>query len=278
MSLAPPLREQAEATYFSLRATLAVLAFVFPLLLWAGGNMGEPKIHLRESMSAYYWAAPGQECPCGKDVAGHCPKKDEISTTVIESPAQSRTLLAGTLRNYFVGFLFAVGFILFVYKGYSQKENVALNFAGAMAVGVALFPMPWDCDKHPFTIHGACAILFFLSIAYVSAFRSEDTLDLLRKIDSVSAGHYRTGYRILASAMVLSPAFAFVFSWSTGQKSSFTYWAEFCGIYAFSIYWVVKMTEISKIRSKKAAFEPEKSFNLQQPESSIVSSFERDPL
>ena len=247
--MARSIEGQIKSTYFTLRVALAVLAFALPPLLWVGGKIaGFP---LRDSMSAYYWATPTQQCPC-REENGICVKKDQVDTVMLEDPTQAKTLQAGTMRNIFVGFLFAVGAILYVYKGYTKGEDYALNFAGIMAVGVALFPTPWDCDKHPFTIHGACAILFFLAIAFVCAFCSETTLVLL---DPRERARYRIIYRILAAVMVASPAVAYGFIWVTSQKQSFIFWAEAFGIYSFSIYWVIKIREISSIGSERRAIE-----------------------
>ena len=243
------IEKQIKATYLSLRVALAVIAFVFPFLLWIGARVSQG-IHLQDSMSAYYWAAPGQLCPCGEDANHHCLKKKDVNTTVMENPTAATALKAGTMRNYFVGLMFAIGFILYIYKGYTERENIALNFAGAMAVGVALFPMPWDCDKHPITIHGTCAILFFLAIAFVSAFCSDATLVLLEGQPGLQQ-RYRRIYRVLAIFMILSPAIAYVIIVVTGQGGSYIFWAEFCGIYAFAIYWAVKIKEVSLIHARQ---------------------------
>ncbi|MDR5726805.1 MAG: hypothetical protein RB191_04985 [Terriglobia bacterium] len=245
------IEKQIKATYFSLRVTLAVIAFVFPFLLWFGARVSRG-IHLRDSMSAYYWAAPGQMCSCGEDATGHCLKKKEVKTALVENSTTATSLNAGTMRNYFVGLMFAIGFILYVYKGYTNRENIALNFAGVMAVCVALFPMPWDCERHPVTVHGACAILFFLAIAYVSAFCADATLVLLVGEEELQQ-RFRRIYRWLAIFMLISPLLAYGFSWITEQNDSFIYWAEVFGIYAFATYWVVKIKEISMIHSRQRA-------------------------
>lgn len=174
------LEGQIRATYFALRVTLAVLAFTLPPLLWVGGHL-VAQIPIRDSMSAYYWAAPGQvcKCTCTTPDSGKCPTIEETNWTERQRQAWIDHLKAGTMRNYFVGLLFAVGAILFVYKGYSWKEDWALNFAGAMAASIALNPTPWDCAKHRLTFHGTSAILFFIAIAYVCIFRADDTLVLV---------------------------------------------------------------------------------------------------
>ena len=67
--------------------------------------MSQSRRRLAGSMSEYYWAAAGDVVPA---------------------------------RNVFVGGLFAVSACLWLYKGFSPRENVALNLAGLFAVGVAL--------------------------------------------------------------------------------------------------------------------------------------------
>jgi hypothetical protein len=77
-----------------LRLGLAVMAFAFPLLLWIGGYyLGH--LPLAGSMRAYYHAIDSLHLDQG-------------------SPGQ------GSMRNEFVGILFAVGALLFAFQGYSR--------------------------------------------------------------------------------------------------------------------------------------------------------------
>lgn len=46
------------------------------------------------------------------------------------------------LGDVFVGSLFGIGAFLYLYKGFSREENIALNIAGLSVVCVALFPTP----------------------------------------------------------------------------------------------------------------------------------------
>jgi len=46
------------------------------------------------------------------------------------------------MREVFVGILFAVGAYLYLYKGFSAVENIALNLAGTFAICIPLFPTP----------------------------------------------------------------------------------------------------------------------------------------
>jgi hypothetical protein len=245
------LEGQIRATYFSLRVILAVLAFTLPPLLYIGGHL-RAHIPLRDSMSAYYWAAPGQICQCSCTVLDteKCPAIEDNHWTDKQRQAWIDQLKAGTMRNYFVGFLFAVGAILYVYKGYTWKENWALNFAGVMAVSVALNPMPWDCAKHHVTAHGASAILFFVAIAYVCIFQSDDTLVLIK--DTKRRAFYKGWYRVLGIIMACSPIFAFIYTAIRQRYDHYIFSAEMAGIYAFSAYWVVKIREIQFIGERRA--------------------------
>jgi hypothetical protein len=238
--MARTIDQQIKTTYFALRVGAAVIAFTFPLLLWMGGKVAG--FNLRDSMSAYYWATPEQLCPCGENPDHSCRKQgSEVSTKVTESP-QEKVLKPGTMRNWFVGILFAVGALLYINQGHSPKEDWALNLAGLLAIGIAMFPMPWDCHRHPFSLHGFCAIAFFFCIAFVSAICSRDTLVLIR--DPKVRTRYRKAYVSLAILMIVSPIAAYIFNFVTSQHS-LVYWAELFGIYAFAGYWCVKTKEMS---------------------------------
>src|SRR5262245_56068446 len=113
------LSKSIAGTYFALRIGLGVIAFLFPVLLWLGGQF-LAHISLQGSMSDYYHAAmqslasppPGQEAAL--------------------SPAGQ-----GAMRDLFVGILFAAGIILLLYQGVSKPEDYALNLAGVLAFGIA---------------------------------------------------------------------------------------------------------------------------------------------
>ena len=235
------IEDQIRATYFALRVGAAAIAFIFPVLLWGGGKVAG--FTLRDSMSAYYWATAVQPCPCGENPDHSCKKVGrEVDLALTPSPRE-RALEPGTMRNWFVGLLFAIGTLLYVNQGHSQKEDWALNLAGLLAVGVALFPMSWSCYRHSFSPHGFCAVSSScLCIAFVSAICSRDTLALI-KDPKVRAKYQRT-YIGLALAMIVAPIAAYIFNFIT-SRSSPVYWAEVFGIYAFAGYWCVKTKEMS---------------------------------
>ncbi len=211
-----PLAEHILATYVCLRIGMGVIALLFPPTLWVGGHIGA-HLSLQPSMSAYYHAGNG------------------------------------AMRNEFVGILFAVGVFLYLYKGYTKPENVALNLAGLFAVLVALFPMEWDCDPHcrRLTIHGTCAILFFLCIAYVCIFRAPDTLSQMS--DEMKKRYYRATYKLLGVGMVASPAIALILTAVLQLQRSIVFFVEATGVYFFAAYWLVKSREIASTDVERKA-------------------------
>ena len=240
------IEQQIKNTYFALRVGAAAIAFIFPVLLWGGGKLAG--FTLRDSMSAYYWASPVQPCPCGENPDHSCKTRGTEVDLALTPSAGVKILESGTMRNWFVGLLFAIGTLLFINQGHSRKEDWALNLAGVLAYGIALRPMSWDCYTHSLSPHGICAVSFFVCIAFVSAICSRDTLVLI-KDPKVRARYHKT-YVGLAVAMVVSPIAAYAFNLLTSQHS-LVYWAELFGIYAFATYWCVKTNEMSGPDIKK---------------------------
>lgn len=215
-----PVQEHVAATYFTLRLGLGIIAVAFPFALWLGGNLyaGLP---LQDSMSAYYHGELGGR----------------------------------SMRNWFVGGLFAIGALLYLYKGFSPKENYALNIAGVMVVLVAVFPMEWQCGAScaRFTIHGTAAVLAFLCIAFVAAFCAVDTLRLIR--DEARRKRLERTYRGLAVLMLVSPLVAFVLSSVVGLRSALIFFVEASGMLAFAAYWVTKSREMRQTHADLMALE-----------------------
>jgi hypothetical protein len=236
-----PLMDRSQGTYFRLRFIAAMIGLIFPVVLWAGGRLAG--FHLRNSMSAYYWATKDAPCPCLIDKANAsgdaCQKEvadsDDWKACLTRLPVQ----VAGTMRNYFVGLLFAVGAILCANKGYSLKEDIALDITGVSAVLIALFPMPWTGPLSKFYwVHGTATGMFFGSIAYVSAFCSRDTVRLIAS--ATQRKLYTAIYSILAMLMIGCTICAYFI-----PKNNSIYWVEFSGIWAFGAYWIVKGIEMS---------------------------------
>lgn len=212
--------EQVAGTYRALRFALAGVSFAFPLLLWVGGYV-IGHVSLAGSMSAYYHASDPVN-PYGG------------------APG------AGIMRNEFVGILFGVGALLFAYQGYSRWEDYALNLAAILAFAIALFPMAWppDSSRSSFSVHGTCAIAFFISIAYVCIWRAGDTLSLIES--ERRRRRYAITYRLLGIAMVAFPLAAWVLLSALPFRRYVIFFVEVAGIYVFATYWLVKSIEAIK--------------------------------
>jgi hypothetical membrane protein len=210
--------EHMLGTYFGLRLLLMLVALLFPPLMVGGGYWhGVP---LQNSLSAYYHA------PCG---GGECGQ---------------------VMRDFFVGLLFAVGAALYAYKGFSQFENVLLNLAGLFAVGVAVFPEGRGDAGFDATLHGVCAVAFFLCIGAVCLFASKHTLTLIENPEKRE--RYRRTYKGLALAMVLVP----LATWAVSALAAYTSWKlvlEWVAIYVFAAYWIVKTREMRMTAAERRA-------------------------
>src|SRR5262245_36594732 len=124
------LQRHVLSTYLTLRYGVALMAFLFPVVVLGAGLFDG--VSLQDSLSAYYWA--------------HHTYGDIY-----------------VARVWFVGGLFAIGAFLYLYKGFTRQENFALNAAALLAIGVAVFPTARvsDSDANWLTLHGACAVGVF---------------------------------------------------------------------------------------------------------------------
>ena len=212
------------STYMKLRLWVGVIGIIFPFLLWVGGVIqGVP---LQGSMSDYFHA---------NQTVG------EYDTTPDD----------GVMRSWFVGILFVVGVTLILYKGFSNRENWLLNIAGVLAVCVAIFPKEWNCDEcAKITIHGVCAISFFICIAIVCIWCASNTLHLLNESDRVK---YRRAYWLLGAGMIASPLAAWLLTRDQKLSGSYIFFVEALGVCVFAIYWIVKSIEIYRSNADQDA-------------------------
>ena len=200
------LEKHIFRTYFSLRIGIAIMALAFPPVLVVGGIViGVP---WQDSLSAYYHASNG----------------------------------TSSMRDVFVGLLFGVAVFLILYRGYRPMENWLLNVGGICAIGIALFPMSWECIAAcKWSPHGSCAVAFFLCLAATCLFCSRDTLQLIK--DRVRRKRYQALYNTLGTMMVVLPLAAWAVT-TLFEASKVTFWIEVAGIAAFSAYWLIKSREL----------------------------------
>jgi hypothetical protein len=166
----------------------------------------------------------------------------------------------GVYRNLFVGFLCVIGASLFMYSGFSKLEDILLDLAGFLLLLVALFPTDWAgsqlggliCEDFkpfqaslllglPVSIHNFAAIGFFLAITLVNYKTA------LISVAFISDADQRQRWsRIFSVARFLMPAsllLAFLLS-RAFDPGRWVLWLECAGIWAFSIYWLLKSLEI----------------------------------
>lgn len=220
------LQKHVLATYLALRVGMSIVAALFPFMLWGGEALLSGDLRLHGTMSAYYHSRVG---------------------------------------DVFVGVLFAIGAVLYLYKGFSRKENCALNLAGFFAVAIALLPtdvpapLRGDCACEIFTsqlVHAICAVLFFVCIAYVAIFRATDTLYLIN--DPARQHRYTMLYRGLGIAMLVVPMTAAVMllAFQLGRDPSertIGFVVEALAVLIFAAYWGVKSLEIAETGADEVA-------------------------
>jgi hypothetical protein len=208
---AKQLLQHMLATYRTLRFVMFWIAFLLPVVLVGYGLwLGVP---IQHSFSAYFYADHEK---------------------------------FAALRTVFVGVLCALGVALIAYRGASPREDWALNFAGAFAIGVALFPMVWPEPPAKATMgsgwHVGCAQSLFALLFYVAIFRKDDTIEQIA--DENVRKIYKAGYIITAWFMVLSPASAWAITQLVGRATHLVIALEWAGIWAFAFFWLVKSLEM----------------------------------
>ena len=159
------------------------------------------------------------------------------------------------MRNWFVGALFVLSALLYLYKGFSVTENRLLNAAGIATLLVALVPTQQNCgdDCSLFTLHGVSAITAFVCIGLVAWHCAGDTLKLVR--DERARRRYARTYRLLSTALFLSPVTAFALTQILGQQATLIFFTETFGMASFATYWLAKSMELQRTRADYLALE-----------------------
>jgi hypothetical protein len=210
------LQEHILSTYNRLRLGMGWIAFATPIAIVVWGLIFG--VSWQDSISAYYFA----------------PHADERVYSIY--PA----------RVLFVGVLFALGSFLFLYKGFSSREDIALNLAGLFALGVALCPMYAQAGYIPFSnvLHFTFAVLLFICMAYAAIFCHEETLRWVK--DANRRARYKVAYHVIGWFMGLFPLVGLILAVFFGAVQRHLYWIEFAGIWAFAAYWFTKSWELKE--------------------------------
>jgi hypothetical protein len=150
------------------------------------------------------------------------------------------------MRNYFVGTMCALAVFFFSYK-YARRDNFLSTLTSIFALGVAFFPtsprgadtdMTWTAG-----LHFACAVLFFLTLAYFAYFIF--TLPPLPKEQREPHKRLRNKiYKIcgvtIVVCLILSPILDRVLSDAVRAQIHPLFWLESIAVWAFSFSWLVK--------------------------------------
>lgn len=253
------LQEHVASTYRSLRRGLVIISFLFPPFLWVIGRFWYG-IPFQGSMSAYYFA----------EADGNGPLQEILINADI-GPISYLFFFLGELdgerpmRSWFVGILFVLGLFLLLYKGFSRGENNFLNVAGLAALGVALFPMEWECGDscRRVTVHDVSAFAAFICIAVVAVKYSKKTLkELPRLADEHKIHWYNMRYNATAVGMIVFPVVALLITLVTNRQSYFVFVAELLGLWTFAYYWFIKSKELDETRVEMLILEKKSQLSL----------------
>jgi hypothetical protein len=214
-----PIDDQAMqmhilSTYNSLRFGMGLMALVTRVIVVLWGY--KFNVDWQNSISAYYFAPFGNE----------------------------QVYSAYPCRVFFVGILFALGSFLYLYKGFSTREDWALNTAGVCALTVAVFPMYAEAGYIPLSnyVHFGAAVILFLCMAYAAIFCSQDTLQLIA--DANLRRRYQILYHVVGWFMALFPVVGLLAAMWLKAAQRETFWIEAAGIWAFAAYWFIKSYEL----------------------------------
>lgn len=152
------------------------------------------------------------------------------------------------MRDIFVGAIWAIAFVLFSYKGYDRKDDIAGNLACIFAIGLTLFPTTPEAPPNELTpigiIHVCFAALFFLTLIYFSWFLFTKTLPGEAIVGPKKARNfiYRACAIIMALCMILMVIYTVL---PKGTQMTLLpiapiFWLESIAILAFGVSWGIK--------------------------------------
>jgi hypothetical protein len=207
------LHEHIHQSYHSLRRGIWVLGFMFPTVLLVNGLIGRfsSGIDLPNSLSSYY----NYNIP---------------------------------MKNFYVGVLCAIGISLYLYKGFSTKEDRWLNWAGIFAFFTAVIPasLPRDPEQAAYTLgwlHETCAVLFFFCIGYVCIRLASESLGYREVKKKINTERYKKIYKGLGYSMWALPVSLLIRAYILKDFQYLVLWVEIAAVLVFSTYWLTKSIE-----------------------------------
>jgi hypothetical protein len=199
-------------SYLELRKSLGIIGIALPFVLSLGamilGTQG-----ILDSISAYYYSSMG---------------------------------------GVFIGSLSAIGVFLWSYRGYAFADLVAGRIASLAAIGLALFPIapqhPTDIQRAVSYFHSACALLFFLALAYFALvlFRKTHAAVTPTRMKLIRNNVYLACGATILACVIVDIALHFLPAGSPELSVHPTFFLESLAILAFGISWLVKGEAILK--------------------------------
>ncbi len=200
-------------SFLSLRIIVGLLGVYLPAILVLGAYIVGGCTQIQESISHYYYT---------------------------------------TMRDVFVGILFAIAIFLISYRGYQPKDNIATTLAGIFAICVALFPTTQNqdpactvyyIDHHTARvyIHYISAVLLFTTLAYISFFLFTRGTKQKRKRKILRNKIFRTCGIVLIVSVILIILIRTIPSLEKSLiKYNAIFWIEWLGLIAFGVSWMIK--------------------------------------
>ncbi|HXV60788.1 MAG TPA: DUF998 domain-containing protein [Vicinamibacteria bacterium] len=144
-----------------------------------------------------------------------------------------------SVRDLFVGILFAIAWFMFTYKGYERKDDLAGDLACFFALGVALFPTT-SARLWIRTVHFVCAAALLLVLSYFSLrlFTKTGGSPTPQKLQRNKV--YRVcGWIMLAC--IGSILFYYLFLEESALAAlKPVFWLESFALWAFGVSWTIK--------------------------------------
>lgn len=164
-----------------------------------------------------------------------------------------------TMRDLFVGSLFAIGVFLISYKGYRRQDgewvsdDLVATIAGIAAFGVAIFPNETVIPERAATLsqtllgykmaalgHYASAMIFLGSLAYFCLIKFARTAKPHRRRIYLACGWFIVGAGVLTTAASYLKVAGPEHLRTMVLDYRVVLWLEAAGIWAFGISWLTK--------------------------------------
>lgn len=163
------------------------------------------------------------------------------------------------MGDVFVGEICAIALFLMTYKGF-DNDHVFTMLAGIFALGVAFFPTTTNEDvnccireinpsKLRENMHFGSAALFFVILAYISAFLFTKSDEVVKK----GSQKYKRNVVYRTCAILILVAIALIAILNIGdtfeaacKHYKLVFWLEWVALFAFGVSWLVKGETIFK--------------------------------